>query len=319
MSNTTLLLLTPDIKNIDDVKNKILTIQKKDDIRNITEDKLSKISSSEKFFISKWQTYEGYTDICNLNLPNGQDINFYVKEAYIETSRQSRNMYNENGELLPKIERTLIDNTKTIFFERNNRVYIILFSTNSVSINKIKKLLEEDIYLQTANSEINIDNDLFYWLFYKYKEKNKLLSERFEVEAISGFIGNIADEHHIIKGESEITPNLLVTKAFVSKFHPIRSLSVMLKLDDYSLNFVFNDICQCSIGLSSIVPNNKYEIDIAAGVVIYAYIIPKLQKLFEEDKKIEWTQAKKKEFTKSIGIEVIREIADFHGIDLKNL
>ncbi|WPC40937.1 hypothetical protein [Clostridium sp. JS66] len=317
MSSTTLFILTSDIKNLFDVKEKILIIQKREEIRHVDEETLKTLQGDDDVFISKWQPYEEYENVCHLRLPDNSEVSFLVKEAYIETSKREKNMYN-NKKLLPKSERTIFENIKTVFFEKSGRVYLLLFTTYQTSINKVKqKLLCDEAYIETDNIGYNIPGDLFYWLFYKYKEKNKFLAERFEVEAISGFLGNIADEHNTIKGESEVTPNLLVTKAFVSKFYPIRSLNIILKLDDYSLNFILNDISQCSISTSSIIPGDVKEIDISSAIIIYSYIIPELLRLFSSD--VEWSQEKKKSFTKSIGEEVIKEIAVFHGIDLKSL
>lgn len=317
MASTVFYRLTADITSLESVNEDILTIRKDDDIRHVTEEQLARIPQEERTFISRWRSYADYPGICTLQMPNNQTIRFLVKEAYIETSKYRRNMF-ENDELLPKAQRTIFETVKTVFFERNHRVYAAIFTTSQTALNKIKqKLFEDETYIDTLDNDYLIDGDLFYWLFYKYEEKNKLIAERFEVEAISGFLGNVADETHIIRGESEVTPTLLVTKAFVSKFHPIRSLNVMLKLDDYRLSFIFNDLCQCSIGSSCRIPNNRYDIEVASTLVIYAFILPYLSHLFDTDE--EWNPDTKTGFAKRIGEEVIKEIADFHGIDLKNL
>lgn len=317
MASTVFYRLTEDIMSLEYVIDNILTIRKVDSIRNVTQEQLNRIPEEERTFISKWRSYVDYPGICSLQMPNNQTIRFLVNEAYVETSKYRRNMF-ENDELLPKAQRTIYETVKTVFFERNRRSYVAIFTTSQTSLNKIKhKLFEDETYIDTLDNDYLIDGDMFYWLFYKYEEKNKLISERFEVEAISGFLGNIADETHVIRGESEVIPTLLVTKAFVSKFHPIRSLNVMLKLEDYRLSFIFNDLCQCSISTSCRIPNSRYDVEVASTIVIYAFILPYLSHLFETDE--EWSSDAKTSFARRIGEEVIKEIADFHGIDLKTL
>lgn len=318
MNNTTVFRLIDDITTLEEVENKILTLQYKEEIKHVPQEIIEMLpDEEEKFFYSKWHNYEQYTSIDKITLPNDKFVRFLIKETYIETSKQKRNMF-EFEKLLPKSERIVTDIIKTIFYEINNKVYVILFTTYSTSINKIKqKLFDEGTYLESAEDEYRFNSDLFYWLFYKYKEKNRLITDRFEVEAISGFLGNISDEHHKVTSESELTPNLLVTKAFVSKFHPIKSLDIILKIEDFRLCFIVNDNSQCSIGTNSIIPNWKYEVDIATSIIVYAYVLPRIFDLFEKDK--EWTSITKKEFTKKIGEEVIIDIATFHGINLETL
>ncbi len=317
MSSTTLLRLTNNVSNLEYVVKEILRIRKEDGIKHATQDQIESIPEEERIFISLWQSCENYDNISNIKLPNGSSIRFLVKEAHIESSKITRNMF-EDGKLLPKDQRTIFDTVKVIFFEYTTRVYVIVFSAYTPVLNKIKqRLFDEEEHIDSLDIRFNISSDLFYWLFYKYVEKNRLLAERFEVEAISGFLGNIADETHVIKGESEVVPSLLVTKAFVSKFHPIRSLNVMLKFDDYRLSFIFNDISQCSISSSCSIPNNQYDLDVTSAIIIYAFTIPFLSQLFKDDR--DWSVDKKTTFAKKIGEEVIREIADFHGIDLKQL
>ncbi|MBX4265465.1 hypothetical protein [Clostridium estertheticum] len=318
MSNTTLFLLKNHIKCLEDVEQKILIISKKEVAKNIREIDLKTISEANKYFYSKWKSNLTYSNINVIKLPKNTEIRFLVKEAYIETSKRAKNMFDSNNKLLPKNDRTIYENVKTVFFELNNQVYIILFTISATALNKIKeKLLDNGQVLQQVGAEYDIDDDFFYWLFYIYSEKDKLIAKKFTIEAISGFEGNIADEHHIVKSVSELTPSLLVTKAFVSKFHPIRSVSMILKLDEYSLNFIINDSNQCSIGLSSVMPNNRYDIDISASIVIYGYMIPNLLSLYKNDEN--WSYDIKKEFAKKVGIEVICDIVKFHGINLKDV
>jgi hypothetical protein len=319
MSNTTLFLLSKDIKNLDDVRNEILSIQTKEEVKYLSLEENIKISDTDRYFISKWQIYDCYQeDICSIKLPNENKINFLIREAYIESSRQKRNMFDAKGFILPKSERTIFEHVKAIFFEKNNCVYLILFTTDPCVIRKVKqKLLNEEVYINEINEDYRVNSDIFYWLFYKYMKKDGWITDQFEIESIFGFLGNIADEHHTIKEVSEAAPDLLVTKTFISKFHPIRSLSVILKTRDYSLDFIINDANQCIIELSSILPDDKYEIDMSVAIIIYAFIIPELIKIFKNDKS--WTEIAKKGFAKSVGEDVIKEIAKFHNIDLKTL
>lgn len=323
MSGVTLLNINESIENLEQVEESILSIRSIATISNVPENRIEHLEQSEREFISMWRrSGDISTDVLNFTLPDQQTIRYLVRETYVETSRRRSNMFNENDEILPKAERIIVETVQTIFFELNGRVYSLLQTTNITSINKVKKLfgdfLKELDTDEISITDYKIDPDLFYWLFYKHINHNGLIETRFEVESIAGFIGNIADETHTIRGNSDVTPSLLVTKAFVSKFHPFKSLDVLLKYHNYKLNFIFNDSSECYIRSSCSIPNIRIDKQIASSLIIYAFIIPHLFYLFNEDE-IWSEEATKNEFAKEIGKQVIKEIADFHGLTLNEL
>ncbi|HDX9627788.1 TPA: hypothetical protein ROY30_001434 [Bacillus cereus] len=315
MANTTLFRLS-NVQSLGDVIENILSIKSEEKIKHVTPEQLKLLSSDDRVFVSEWTRYQEISeDILELNVPDRDPVKYLVREAYIETSKWPKNMF-ENGRLLPKPQRIVTENIKTLFFEKNEEVYCIIFTTSAVSLNKIKqKLFNEEQPLECVGDSYELHSDLFYWLFDKYEEGNKIIATRFEIEGISGFLGNIADENHKIKGDSDITTKLLVTKAFVSKFYPITAIDIMLKYHDYRLDFVFNQQSECSLRSSSHIPNFQDEKDLSAALIIYSFIIPLLKELFEEDS--EWSPEKKGAFSKKMGMEVIREIAQFNNIGLE--
>ncbi|HHW38322.1 MAG TPA: hypothetical protein GXX18_13960 [Bacillales bacterium] len=324
MSGTTLLNIVETIENLDQLQERILSITNIATISNVAEGILEDLDQNEREFLSMWgRAGDTSTEILNFTLPNQDNIRYIVREAYVETSRRKSNMFNENGELLPKEQRTIIETVQTVFFELNARVYAILYTASTTSLNKVKKLFGD--YLKELDmdegiqiTDYKIDPDLFYWLFYRYEVHNGLLEARFEVDSIAGFIGNIADETHTITGNSDVVPSLLVTKAFVSKNHPFKSLDVLLKYQNYKLNFIFNDSSECYIRSSCSIPNLRIDKRIAAALIIYAFIIQRLYTLFNDDE-IWGVENTKTDFSKEIGKQVIKEIADFHGITLDDL
>jgi hypothetical protein len=224
----------------------------------------------------------------------------------------------KNKELLSRPERISTDVIKSVFYEIDNRVFCIIFSISTTILKKIKnKLFDDELFISSLDLSHMVDSDLFYWLLYKYEYNDKIIDTNFEIEAIEGFIGNIADDNNIIKGTSEVTPSLLVTKAFVSKFHPITNLNMILKFEDYKLSFMINTTCQCLLSSTCIIPNIKYDVDISALIILYADIIPKLIEDYELEKtKDIWNREIKKSFAKKVGIDVIRDIAKFHDIKI---
>ncbi|AQQ54757.1 hypothetical protein [Planococcus lenghuensis] len=324
MAGVTLLNINENIENLEQVEENILSIHSTSTISNIPESQIEHLTQNEREFFSRWRkSGEISTDILNFTLPNQQVIRYLVRETYVETSRRRSNMFDDRGEILPKAARVIVETVQTVFFELNERVYALLQTTNITSINKVKKLFGDYLKELDSDEEISIMNyqinpDLFYWLFYKHINHNGLIETMFEVESIAGFIGNIADETHTIRGNSDVTPTLLVTKAFVSKFHPFKSLDVLLKYRDYKLNFIFSDSSECFIRSSCSIPNARIDKQIASSLIIYAFIIPYLFHLFNEDEI--WDQGvTKNNFAKEIGKQVIKEIADFHGLGTNDI
>jgi len=324
MSGTTLLNIIEDIENLEQVEERIFSLSFTATINNVEEDKLQHLDQSDREFVSMWRRSNQLpTEILDFTLPNQENIRYLVREAYVETSKRKSNMFGEDGTILPKEQRTVIETVQTIFIERTGRVYSILFTANITSTNKVKRLFGEHLKEIENEEGVNItdyrlDPDLFYWLFYKHENHNGLIEPRFEVESIAGFIGNIADETHTVTGTSDVTPSLLITKAFVSKYHPFKSLDVLLKYANYKLNFIFNDSSECYIRPSCSIPNLRIDKKIASSLIIYGFIIPRLFLLFNNDET--WgDEATRTDFAKNIGKDVIKEIADFHELSLDEI
>lgn len=325
--NTQLFKLISDFNTIESVTSRILSKSHIDTLRTSLVDKetLDRLPESEKSFISKWGTNNPVieeievSDVSNDTEPGAMKTHRYiVVDAIVEYSQRTKT--DSSGKLLPKIERTNIDHVKTIFFEFENEIYMIIYTSYYPNINRIKKIVGDDS-LESRASKYSIDSDMFTWLFFKFSVFDGVLDEKLKLQNIAGFMGNITDEHNVFKGESEQTSELIITKAFISNGEQIRDLIIRIEDEVVDATVRINDCSSLNLNTkqSSILgffigEEKKYFIPLYT----YVYLIPKLQHLYKLDSE-EFLKNDMKNFSAKIGEDVIISIIQKNNLDFDSI
>ncbi len=172
----------------------------------------------KKNFIYSWKEI-GQLEEMRLPQINGnnnsiEEIIFYQKAiANIEYSKKKRK--DSKGNFLPKVDRVNDLDIESLFFEKGNKVYVLILTPNDYHISRFKKLIGEDI-ISLTNTDYSLEPDIFNWLFYVYTERDGTLNDDTKLENISGFVGNVTDDANVFTGASYQTTELIATKAFIS-------------------------------------------------------------------------------------------------------
>ena len=217
--------------------SELLTHVKKD------ENQVAGMCDSEKNFIYSWKEI-GQLEEMKLPQINGnnnsiEEIIFYQKAiANIEYSKKKRK--DSKGNFLPKVDRVNDLDIESLFFEKGNKVYVLILTPNDYHISRFKKLIGEDI-ISLTNTDYSLEPDIFNWLFYVYTERDGTLNDDTKLENISGFVGNVTDDANVFTGASYQTTELIATKAFISNGGELKKITLRVRDTDIDITCMVNE------------------------------------------------------------------------------
>lgn len=287
------------------------------------ENQVASMCDSEKFFIYSWKEI-GQVEEMKLPKISGNDhstaeIILYQKAiANLEYTKKKRK--DSNGNFLPKSERANDSDVESFFFEKENKVYVLIISSNDYNISRFKKLIGEHNISRT-NSDYSLEPDIFNWLFYVYTERDGTLNDETKLVNISGFVGNVTDDANVFTGASYQTTELIATKAFISNGGELKNITLRVRDKDVDITCMVNEnstvVISCNVS-SKIRLMDNMDITTFLLLYLYGYLILKLKQLYmnESDSFIKEDNPK---FSKKIGMDVIKSIVEKNNISLKDL
>lgn len=287
------------------------------------EKQVASMHEAEKYFNYSWKEI-GELDEIKVPKINGNDnftreiISYQKAIANLEYTKKRKK--DSNGNFLPKVERVNDLDVESLFFERENKVYVLIITSNDYNIGRFKKLIGEENISQ-KNPEYLLNPDIFNWLFYVYTERNGTLNEITKLENISGFVGNISDDANVFTGESYQTTELIATKAFISNGGELKKITLRVRDADIDITCMINEkstiVINCSLSFKLRIMESTDTV-VFLLLYLYGYLILKLKQLYmnESDSFIKEDNPK---FSKKIGIDVIKSIVEKNNILLKDL
>lgn len=289
-------------------------------------DQVSRMSENEKYFVYSWKEIKEAEEISlpkvsidNENPEETLEVTFYQK-AIANLEYTKRKKKDGVGNFLPKADRLNEIDIDTIFFEKDNKVYVLINSSNEVYINRLKKLIGLS-NISSENEAYSLDVDLFNWLIYVYTEQSGNLTEDTVLENISGFEGNVTDDANVFTGASQQTTELVVTKAFISNGGVLRKITVRVRDTDIDIICMINEssnvviYCTNSSKLRVMEPLDKPTF---LQLYLYGYLILKLKQLYSIEAE-NFVEEVSPRFSKKIGIEVIKSIVEKNDITLGDI
>jgi len=315
-----LLKLNNDFSSLKDVNRILFTSDGYTEEMKISEKEKVGMSFEERNFFFKWINYDEFDGReQSIMLPNIEDtknnrkISYLVKTAKCEYTKRKRR--DDNGELLPKEYRLNLAFVKVIFIVIESSVYSIICENYDYNVVRAINLIGQNNI--ENNKNVSISPEMFNWLFYKYLRKNGVLSNDLKLDNITGFKGNIIDEHDVFEGESDQTADLIITKAFISNGYPVRNMKIVITSDEGQLFFLLDEFSNVKIGRKSYINllfNNEND-DITIPIYLYSFIIPKLSYIYERisDK---FNKNDKFKFSFEVGKDVIESIAHNNDMNL---
>ncbi|MGE8081662.1 hypothetical protein [Peribacillus loiseleuriae] len=305
--------------------NKVFSRQHSELLPHVKKDEkqVASMDESEKYFNYSWKEI-GELEEIKVPKINGNDnftaeIILYQKAiANLEYTKKRKK--DSNGKFLPKAERVNDLDVESLFFEKENKVYVLIITSNDYNISRFKKLIGEQNISQT-NPEYSLNPDTFNWLFYVYTERNGTLNDVTKLENISGFVGNVSDDANVFTGASYQTTELIATKAFISNGGELKKITLRVRDTDIDITCMVNEnssvVINCNLSSKLRIMESTDNVTFLL-LYLYGYLILKLKQLYinESDSFIKEENPK---FSKKIGIDVIKSIVEKNNILLKDL
>lgn len=273
---------------------------------------------SEKYFYYNWDKEKIKLESIVVSEKDDAIVENRILECFAELEYPKKKKIDSQGMILPKKDRVNDTLVRVVFFEIENSIYLLIFSSNETHIDRVQKLIGANL-IKNVDKSYQIEPDFFNWLFYRYSLFNGELSEEFKVDNISGFIGNSVDEHNIFKSSSDQTSELIITKAFISNGEILKNVTVKITSTEGEFVFSIDDNSNISLFLNqSMMYFNSSNPELVIPVYLYSIMIPFTKEIYKEISK-EFIDKDKKHFSVKIGLEVIQSIIDNNNIELSDI
>lgn len=314
------LFLLDKYTSLEEVKDNILNRTYSDPLfiakRNTEQAKT--MPDSEKNFYYNWDKEKIKLESIVVSEKGDFFVENRILECFAELEYPKKKKIDSQGMILPKKDRVNETLVRVVFFEIENSIYLLIFSSNETHIDRVQKLIGANL-IKDVDKKYQIEPDFFNWLFYRYSLFNGELSEEFKINNISGFIGNSVDEHNIFKSSSDQTSELIITKAFISNGEILKNVTV--KITSAEGEFVFSIDHNSNVSLfmnQSMMYFNSSNPELVIPVYLYSILIPITKEIYKEISK-EFVDKDKKHFSVKIGLEVIKSIMDNNNIELSDI
>lgn len=313
------LFLLRDITELTSIKKDILSNVVKENFGAKRDQALiQKLPESERALYYKWDK-KRKEEAIKTSIIEGEEQSIKTIDTLANIEYAKRADRDANKNFLPKSERVGVINVRVLFFQYNKKLYVIIFSSNGTTVERVKKLIGQKI-VTGVDDDFILCNDLFNWLFYKYSENEGLLKENLTVNNISGFIGNVIDRDNIFKGTSDQTSELIITKAFISNGETLKSVTTCIETEEGRIYFSIDERSNATLFINQSLFFFRDEEDqhILLPIYLYTSLIPILKKIFAEESG-EFMANNKKEFSSKIGLEVTKSIMKHNDITLDEI
>lgn len=303
-----------------------ITILKMDNIKNL-DDAAQKLLQGANLDVRphkvEWPTddilhrrWRGALGVNEITSGTNEKFKYIFVNALVERPR--RKVKDENNKFLDRVDRVNTVTSDALFFEHGNSVYCAVYMTPGTKVNTvIKELLKEEIWGSITHlpTDYHILDDTYYWILSKFLSGGKNISgnPKMTIEAFTGYTGTTADNAHSMSGEGERISAMLGTLAFIFGNDQLKSLKLNVTYKDEYLFFDLGNKGNVQIF------ENDYDGRFCVGgpekekvlitLLLYKIVIPRILECYQNTiDSGEWSTAKRTEFIRGTGNEIIDRV-----------
>lgn len=310
--------------------NKLFELDYNEPIKYLHSNDYGDYSPEDKTLLHRWES-NGEIHTFDLNDEDNSKIRYVIAFGHMEKQASESNAYfdEERRVLLPRAKRVHPYEAGVIFLEISNRLYSIVYGSNSAF--DVKSILmgagngvrrkSEWGKIEVNPQQYKLDSDFYYWLFNKHKTKSIIntVYGDYEIRDVEG-IGRLSDrQQHNTKGKGPKSTDELSNKTALGVNQSIYE-------SDFNIFGPNIDLCvslgeQCiTDGSRTILSNGKeiFNINYLKPdflMKLYTEIIPGLYQAYNIEKsQNRWTSIHSRQAKKEWAMEVIEELAQYHSI-----
>ncbi|WP_088227847.1 hypothetical protein [Desulfosporosinus sp. FKB] len=250
----------------------------------------------------------------------GQKVSFLFTHAESERLRRRTSWFENEGEngkvLKSKEERVNIAKADILFFEFQGCVYAAFFTKKEDTIARLKdELLLPDYWGEISDAvEFKVEDDLLYWLLYRFAQFSGKMNRNFDIIGIYGYMGYAVSNTHTITGEGQRISELLGTLAYIFGNDPLDSLNVSIRKQTEHVSFRISRSGNIQVSDTEYMGNfwgNHTDKSRFARIciLIYTIIIPGIIDTYNDHRKTgQWNMQHRLDFIKGTGIKILRKV-----------
>lgn len=244
------------------------------------------------------------------------EIEYICFGVELERAKNRKSWNYANGELKPREDRINNTESRILIYGKDTDMNIVVFSpekTASMIMNVF--FHEKSEWGIRSRRHTNINDDMFYWLFKRFRSYNedKLSSNSdLYITGLEGYMAKTREDRNVFRGVGHRVGAMLGTLAYLLSNHELRSLKPELQHDSQVFKLEISSNNSYTIldggyeGKFNYVFKGK-DFEKMYNIIIYIdlYIIPKLIAAYKEN--IEnnlWSRQFKLDFLKDIGGEI---------------
>lgn len=244
---------------------------------------------------------------------NGNDVRYITIDCLTERSKNREFWYDTHMQLKPRQERTNLYQSKLVLFEANGNVNGIMFTGRGRARTILKDCLPEVLWGQTVPYELEITEDLLYWLFRKFIDlRDTPLSpnHNMHVTALKSYTGKTRDNVNAMRGNGTRISTILGTLAFLFNNENLKAVRPQLQYNGEVFLVEISLTGTCRIweeeyqGNWLLINDNERLIN---NIAIYTYLVllPTLIDCYRENViRGQWSPQQKIEFLQRLGNEI---------------
>ncbi|WEV37463.1 hypothetical protein [Lactobacillus sp. ESL0677] len=313
----TFIKINSGIKNLNELKSNILSkiYKQQFNAKEIEYDS----NDEETYFLYKWENIdeESLTDA-------GMTCKFRYFSAIATCEFSTRKIRDDNKKLLPKKERLNLQKTEVIFAQKDSQVFCIIYSFDNYELDRVRKLIGFS-NIEPLPAVYQIVPEMFTWLFYKYITNNNDLGYCITIQGITSFTGNILSSENKFAGNSYVTPDLIITKAFLANNYSITSVQLDIEVESSITSFYINQtstdnelrVMALKGSVADVLLDSGNELHIMPIYILFN-IIPKIFKKYTEEID-DFENNKKKSFLSVLGVEVVKQIMARNNLTIDDI
>lgn len=309
------------IKGIEEVKGRILakTIM----IENVGwEDEPLKILFKES---SSGESFNIIESICIENTQIKYIFFGIVVEKLRYAKEPNKWFLSDNITLKAREERVRVLSSDILLFEKDNKIYGILFCGITAAKQIISKAFPKEIWGKINIMNLDINEDILFWMFKTFIDfEAKELSNKnpIRITAIRSYLAKTRDEINTLRGKGDKISAILGTLTFLFKNDKLKSIMPELQYK--------GEVFVVEISLNGTFKTNELEYDgkflelnktdkkIAIVIYLSMILLPKLVEAYKENIQLKkWSRVLKIDFIERLGV-MIKQSVDAELENMKN-
>lgn len=258
------------------------------------------------------------------------DIEYICFGVELERVKNRKSWNYANGELKPREDRINKTESRILIYGKDTDINIVVFSpekTASMIMNVF--FYEKTVWGIRTRRHINISDDMFYWLFKRFRSYNEeKLSPNSDlyITGLEGYMAKTREDRNVFRGVGHRVGAMLGTLAYLLSNNELRSLKPELQHDNqvFKLEISSRNLYTILDGgyegnLNYIFKGKDFEKMYNIIIYIDLYIIPKLIAAYKENVENNlWSKQFKLDFLKDIGGEIAERVnAEVENIQME--